>query len=130
MRQMNKLFFIFLFFISFSAKAEWTLYNISKGKDIKFYYDKYSIVKKNDVATVKEVLNYTEKVSSAKDGHLSVILVKNFDCVNVAEKIISTKVYDGHMGKGKLIQQDSYNKNWKNISPQSISYSLFSKVCW
>ena len=118
-----------MLFIARSAYADWTLFNITKDNGSYFYYDKDNLIKNGNIVTVNTIINDVEKVSTAKDKHLSMKVVEQIDCKNIRTKYISLTVYDNHMGLGNVIKTEKSVASWYEIKSGSIADTLFDKVC-
>jgi len=126
----SKLFLLLLILITTDVYAEWELYNMTQDKKTYLYYDNKSVKKNGSLIKVMELLNYAEVKSTAADGHLSIKVLKQFDCKKEKEKILSMTVYDNHMGTGNIIKKIvSKPGDWKFVPANSISRTMFNKLC-
>ncbi len=125
---MKKITIIILIYFSF-----FTSMAFSKMKKVStnttgtsFYVDFGSIKKKSGYIYYWGLTDY-DKVQST--GHRSLKYFYELDCDLMRYKFLTDHAYTGHMGNGELTINNTPDKEWRYLVPESAGYEQSKRVC-
>lgn len=118
----------------------WEFYGKSKGGG-SYYYSKINNVKSSDVTSVwsyktitdierkekiKSMLKHKLEESVEYENYSYNISRIEINCKKKLNRVLESISYDD---KGNILDYDTYNGEWQNIKPQSMSEKLYQKSC-
>ena len=120
---------ILIFSILFVTKsyAKWVKVSETEDFQTQLYIDYGTLGTKNGYKYIWSLLDHK---TPNDEGTLSRKLHQIFDCSVGRTKILSLYFYNGNMGSGKIIYENSNIKmEWRSVLPDSIQYSILNKIC-
>jgi hypothetical protein len=118
---------ILLTVTSSSAIAEWTY--ITSNNIADFYYDKTTILKKNNMVKMWDMSDYKSAQKSPDGAYLSERSLTEYDCTEVRHTSLNLAAFSGNMLEGKIIYTYQYDRKWRDIPPDTVAKNLWEIAC-
>ena len=113
-----------------SAMAEWQLVDFSN--DGINYFENKSIRKNGSEATMWDLIDYVKPATEAGLTFTSKKSKYVYNCKNESRKILSIALFDGNMGRGKVVYTYDWAKGestYSAIAPDTIGETLMKAAC-
>lgn len=129
---MKKILFLILLFQSTFVLAGWSVVSESATDDI-YYIDTTTLKKVNGYYEVWTLMDFDKPMEGS--SFTNYVPIQSFkerlriSCSEDKLKTLTIIDYEGHNGKGKILNTINEEGNWRYPSPGSIIYSLLKKVC-
>ena len=115
------------------AQAEWT--KVMTGSDAGgyiLYFEPTSLRIDKKAGMVKMWLLYdfkTAQKDEKDDSYLSLRFERQYDCKQERARTLAQSLFDGNMARGKEISNDSTERPWEIVAPDSIGQTLWVMAC-
>ena len=127
---MKLLIAVLLAVFSTGAMAGWTYLISSEDKAFDIYIDKTTIRKRGNVAKMWELRDYKAPREAASGSYLSSRALKEYDCVEIRQRLLALTDFSGNMGSGQIIFNHQYDNNkWADIAPDTVNMELWKAAC-
>lgn len=121
---------IFLLLFCSAAYAQAWEYMITSEAGTVYYIDPASILKKDDVITYTQLLNYPKGFDSKNADIHSIQHTKQINCINNKSRTISMIAYENENLKGDVLTLSvGRETKWEEINVNSILELYKKEVC-
>jgi hypothetical protein len=111
------------------AYAEWVRYSENKETGMTVYVDLDAIRRKGDLVKMWQLFDFKTKQTAAGDSFLSSKIQSEYDCTEERSRRIAYTDFSGNMGRGKVVDNDSYKGEWQPVAPESMAQALWKLAC-
>lgn len=133
---MKKILALSILLFSGFTYAEWVEIDSSDSRNFSFYYDAKSIIKRDNLATIKTLKNFKEPQNSVDPNKpytfLSSSSIQEIDCARNKYRHKEISMWSKEGGNGKLEQTHIYDQNtsWgKWVKTTSIQSIIMNRAC-
>lgn len=125
---MKKLLFaFFLFGLSASSHAEWTLTATSGILDA--YVDFKDVVVEGNYAKSKRLIDYRKEHRTEKgEVYWSMISIFTYDCAKKLQQVEQFR-YTGRMATGARIEENFFKSGWENVVAGTPNDNYMVRAC-
>jgi hypothetical protein len=116
-----------MLFNSFNAFAEWT--KAAKSLEATIFYDIKSVQRKNGMAKIWVLTNFSKPVEIEGKKHQSSKTRFEYDCAGEMSRVVGTFFYALPDGKGEVTNAESSSNEWYPIAPKTIAVPLWKVAC-
>ena len=110
-----------------TAHSEWV--EVDDGKDFKSFIDIESIRRIGNMVQMRELYDFKSEQTAKGRTFLSAKYITEFDCEQVRSRFHEFSLYVGSMGSGRIVDGESYIREWKPVRLGSIGEKQWKIAC-
>ena len=111
------------------AYAEWVAVGGNEEAGVTVYADPGTIRRKGNLVKMWH-LNDFKTVQIAKgNSYLSIKAQHQYDCTEDRERILALMKFSGNMGSGDVVYEDSHERKWRPVAPETTNQALRKIAC-
>jgi hypothetical protein len=118
---------MFLLLVSSPTWAAWK----SVGEDATAisYVDPATLVRTGNTVKMWSLLDFKAFQRMVEVGYFSGKTQIEYDCADRKARGLSISLHAGHMGKGKVIYEDTSPHEWETVTPETTTDTLWKIAC-
>jgi hypothetical protein len=111
------------------AYAEWVAVDVNEETGVTVYADPGTIRRKENLVKVWHLNDFTTVQIAKGNSYLSIKAQHQYDGTEDRERIRALTKFSGNMGSGKVVYEDSNERKWRPIAPETTNQALRKIAC-
>ncbi|HSS29385.1 MAG TPA: surface-adhesin E family protein [Nitrospiraceae bacterium] len=106
------------------AYAEWVFVSGDDEAGMTVYVDPDTIRRQGDFVKMWHLSN-----RKTTEGYGSIKTQREYDCAEARHRLLAASIFSGHMGQGKLLEDNVKEGLWMPVAPGSSGHALWKVAC-